>query len=69
MMKKQNTWITELETLRQFEYAKERIVFRLVNQENQKEKLTMLAHIPFMNLAVTFGISYKTEATGYGTLW
>lgn len=48
--------------------AKERLVFKLVNAETNKKLLEEVPHIPYLDLAIVFQVEVGTTADGMGTV-
>lgn len=51
------------QTIGNFELARERIMFRIINAEMHEKELQSLVHIPVMNLAVIFTVQFDKFST------
>lgn len=58
----------DMSFFKQFECVKDRICYRLVNAEQNKELLEKIPHIAFLDLAICFYYAYEGEALGKGTI-
>ena len=59
----------DLGWFRDFEKVKDKIVFRLINAAANKEFLTNVPYIPYLDLAVCFVVYYKDDRLGEGTIF
>jgi hypothetical protein len=51
-----------------FEEIKQNIIYRLVNYEKNKELLTQIPHIRYLDLAITFSCLVREDSEGIGTI-
>jgi len=58
----------DMEFFRDFEKVKDRIVYRLVNREKNKELLDNIPHVDFLDLAICFYYSYEHSELGEGMI-
>lgn len=57
-----------MEWFRDFEQAKERVAYRLVNYEANRKLLEDVPHVPFLNLAKVFYVAVYSEEFGNGSI-
>lgn len=58
----------DLSFFRDFTLAKERIVYRLINAEQNKELLQKIPHRRFWDLAICYSYAFHSEELGDGTI-
>lgn len=58
----------DMEFFRDFEKVRDRIVYRLVNREKNKELLADIPHVDFLDLAICFYYSYEHPELGEGMI-
>ncbi len=58
----------DMEFFRDFEKVKDRIVYRLVNREKNRELLEEIPHVDFLDLAICFYYSYEHPELGEGMI-
>ena len=58
----------DMEFFKDFNSVKDRIVYRLVNREKNKELLNEIPHVEFLDLAVCFCYSYEHPEMGEGMI-
>lgn len=58
----------DLEFFRDFEKVKDRIVYRLIHAERNKERLKEIPHIPFWDLAICFSYAFWSSELGDGMI-
>lgn len=58
----------DMEFFRDFEKVKDRVVYRLINQEKNRELLTQIPHVEFLDLAICFYYSYENSELGDGMI-
>lgn len=58
----------DVEWFRDFEQAKERVVYKLVNYEANRKMLENVPHVPFLNLAKVFYVAVYSEEFGNGSI-
>lgn len=58
----------DMEFFRDFEKVKDRIVYRLVNREKNRELLEEIPHVDFLDLAICFYYSYEHPELGDGMI-
>ncbi len=58
----------DMEFFREFTKVKERIAYRLINAEQNKELLEQIPHIIFMDLAICFYYAFQHEQLGEGMI-
>lgn len=58
----------DMSFFKHFECVKDRICYRLVNAEKNKELLKKIPYIAFLDLAICFYYAYEGEALGNGTI-
>lgn len=58
----------DMEFFKSFERVRDRICYRLVSAEKNRELLENIPHIPFLDLAVTFYYAYQGAELGSGTI-
>lgn len=58
----------DMEFFRDFKQVKDRIVYRLINAEKNKELLKEIPHILFLDLAICFYYAFYSEALGEGII-
>lgn len=51
-----------------FEQVRERIIFRLVNREKNRELLEEIPYIPYLDLAICFSYSFYEKVLGIGSI-
>lgn len=56
----------DLDFLNDFEQVKEKLVYRLINTEKNREQLSQVPHIPFLDLSVCFYLIYTHPKIGEG---
>lgn len=59
---------TNLEFFTDYEMAKKRIVFRLVNLERNRERLREMPYIPYLDLAIVFYCHVTSEANCHAAI-
>ncbi len=57
-----------MDFFKDFEKTKDRIVFRIINAQQNKELLKEIPHIPFMDLAICFYYAFQDEQLGDGII-
>jgi hypothetical protein len=60
--------ISKLNVPYNFDEMKSRIIFRIVNLEKNKNLLTTVPYVPFLDLAITFHCLVKHNVDGIGTI-
>lgn len=58
----------DMEFFKDFQKVRDRIVYRLVNREKNKELLSEVPHVEFLDLAVCFYYSYEHPELGEGMI-
>ena len=58
----------DMDFFRHFGKVRERICYRLIRQEENKELLKDIPHIPFLDLAICFFYAYSGEDLGEGAI-
>lgn len=58
----------DMEFFKDFESVRDRIVYRLVNREKNRELLQEIPHVDFLDLAVCFCYSYENPEIGEGMI-
>lgn len=58
----------DMEFFRNYDAVKDRICYRLISREANKELLKDIPHIEFLDLAICFFYVYNNEAIGEGTI-
>lgn len=58
----------DMEFFRDFEKVRDRIVYRLVNREKNRELLEEIPHVDFLDLAICFYYSYEHPELGDGMI-
>jgi len=58
----------DMNFFRDFEMVKDRIVYRLINAEQNKELLKRIPHIRFWDLAICFSYLFSADELGEGTI-
>lgn len=58
----------DMEFFKDFVRVKDRIVYRLINQEKNRELLAQIPHIEFLDLAICFYYSYEHPELGDGMI-
>ena len=58
----------DMEFFKDFEQVKDRIVYRLINREKNKELLADIPHVDFLDLAICFYYSYWHPEIGEGII-
>lgn len=51
-----------------FDKVKDRIIFKLVNYERNRELLSKVPHIPYLDLAIVFNCLVDSSSDGYATI-
>lgn len=57
-----------LDSFKDFEKIKEKIQYKIVNTERNKELLKSIPHIDFMNLSICFYVFVQNDVIGNGTI-
>lgn len=52
----------------EYELVKDRICYRLINEERNRELLSEIPHIPFLDLAICFIYSFESGEMGNGSI-
>lgn len=58
----------DMEFFRQFEKVRERIVYRLINRQKNRDLLADIPHVEFLDLAICFYYSYEHPELGEGMI-
>lgn len=58
----------DMSFFKDFNRVKERICYRLISAERNRELLTKIPHIEYLDLAICFYYSYRGEALGNGSI-
>ena len=58
----------DMEFFRDFSKVKDKIVYRLVNREKNRELLERIPHVEFLDLAICFYYSYEHQELGDGMI-
>lgn len=58
----------DMEFFRDFARVKDRIVYRLINREKNRELLSRIPHVDFLDLAICFYYSYEHPELGEGMI-
>ena len=58
----------DMEFFKHYDRVKERVCFRLISAEKNKELLREIPHIPFLDLAISFYYAYQGKDLGGGSI-
>lgn len=58
----------DMSFFKEFEKVKERICYRLISAEQNRELLEQIPHMEYLDLAICFYYAYKGEALGNGSI-